>query len=67
MNRLYGLLQVEEMRTQMEASERARKQAENDAHEANDRVGELSAQNASLNAMKRKLETDIEVVISQKG
>ncbi len=51
------------MRTQMEGSERARKMAEGEAHEANDRVGELSSVNASLNASKRKLETDIEVRI----
>jgi predicted nucleic acid-binding Zn-ribbon protein len=40
--------EVEELRTALEQAERARKGAENELFEANDRVNELSAEVQSL-------------------
>ncbi len=54
--------EVEEIRAALEVSERSRKMAESEAHEAHDRVSELVSSNASLGATKRKLETDMEVL-----
>ena len=54
--------EIDELRTQLEAAERARKAAEGELHEASDRVSELSISNASLTATKRKLETDIQAM-----
>ncbi|PAA89248.1 hypothetical protein BOX15_Mlig007848g1 [Macrostomum lignano] len=51
--------ELDELRTQLESAERARKAAESERMEASDRIGELSASNASLSATKRKLEADI--------
>ena len=50
--------ELEEIRAALEQAERARKAAENDLHDAADRIGELSSQNATLAAQKRKLEGD---------
>ena len=54
--------EVEETRTQLESGERARKAAEAELHEANDRVSELSASNSSLASAKRKLENDCQAM-----
>ena len=54
--------EIEELRTQLEAAERARKAAENELHEASDRVGDLSNSNSSLATQKRKLENDIQAM-----
>ena len=54
--------EIEELRTQLEAAERARKGAENELHEASDRVGDLSNANSSLATQKRKLENDIQAM-----
>ena len=47
------------MRAALEQAERARKAAENDLHDAADRISELSLHNANMGAQKRKLESDI--------
>jgi chromosome segregation ATPase len=54
--------EIEELRTQLEAAERARKAAESELHEASDRVNELSASNSSIAAQKRKLDNDIQAM-----
>ena len=54
--------EIEELRTQLEAAERARKSAEGECYEAAERVSELSQINSSLNSAKRKLETDIQAM-----
>ena len=51
--------EIEEMRTMLEQAERGRKSAENELLEAADRVNELSASSAHMNAQKRKLEGDL--------
>jgi chromosome segregation ATPase len=54
--------EVEEMRTSIESAERLRKSAENELHEANDRVNELAVQVTSIQAQKRKLEGDVQAM-----
>jgi len=54
--------EIEELRTQLEAAERARKAAEGELHEASDRVNEMSASTQSLATQKRKLENDIQAM-----
>jgi len=54
--------ELEELRTQLEAAERARKAAEAELHETSDRVAELAASNNSLATSKRKLEIDIQAM-----
>ena len=54
--------EMEELRTRLEAAERARKAAESELHEASDRVNELAQHNSSLNVHKRKLETDMQAM-----
>jgi len=54
--------EIEELRTQLEAAERARKAAESELHEASDRVSDLSNSNSSLATQKRKLENDIQAM-----
>ena len=49
-------------RAALEAAERARKASEGELHEVNDRVSELSTQNATLAAHKRKLDTDVQAM-----
>ena len=47
------------MRSALEQADRARKAAENDLHDAADRISELGSSNANLNALKRKLDGDL--------
>ena len=54
--------ELDELRSSLEAAERARKNAENELSETNDRVNELSTQNASLAAHKRRLEGDVQAM-----
>lgn len=54
--------ELEELRTQLEAAERARKAAEAELHETSDRVSELASSNNSLVTSKRKLEIDIQAM-----
>jgi len=54
--------ELEELRTQLEAAERARKAAEAELHETSDRVSEPAAANNSLVTSKRKLEIDIQAM-----
>ena len=54
--------EIEELRTQLEAAERARKAAESELHEASDRVSELSAAASSVAAQKRKLENELQAI-----
>jgi chromosome segregation ATPase len=54
--------EIEELRAQLEAAERARKAAESELHEASDRVNELSATNSTLAAQKRKVDNDIQAM-----
>ncbi|KAL5969171.1 Myosin heavy chain striated muscle [Taenia solium] len=51
--------ELDDLRTHLEASERARKAAEMERAEASDRASELTAQSASFAAMKRKMEADL--------
>ena len=54
--------ELDELRSSLETAERARKTAENELSETNDRVNELSTQNASLAAHKRRLEGDVQAM-----
>jgi len=54
--------ELEELRTQLEAAERARKSAEAELSETADRVSELAGSNNSLVTAKRKLEIDIQAM-----
>ncbi len=54
--------ELEELRNAFENSERARKQAESELSETTDRVNELATQNATMNAHKRRLETDCQAM-----
>ena len=54
--------EVEEMHTQIESLERARKAAEAELHESCDRVSELTASNTTLASAKRKLENDCQAM-----
>ena len=49
---------LEEMRSSLEQSERARGSLELELHDAAERLGELSSMNANLTGQKRKLESD---------
>jgi len=51
--------ELEELRTQLEMADRARKSAESEMNDAADRVSELLAANASLTSARRKLEADM--------
>ena len=51
--------ETEDLRTELEGSERARKTAEGNMHEANDRVAELTSSVSSLSATKKKFENDV--------
>jgi len=51
--------ELEELRTQLEMSDRARKSAESEMNDAAERVSELLAANASLTSARRKLEADM--------
>ncbi len=54
--------EIEDLRTQLETTERGRKVADGELQEAVDRVSELSSTNSSIASMKRKLETDIQTM-----
>jgi len=51
--------ELEELRTQLEMSERSRRSAESEMNDAADRVSELLAANASLTSARRKLDADL--------
>ncbi|XP_071962722.1 uncharacterized protein [Antedon mediterranea] len=51
--------ELEELRSQLEQSERMRRSAEGELSDANDRNGELGAQNHSLAGQKRRLEQEL--------
>jgi exonuclease VII small subunit len=50
---------LEEMRSSYEQAERARKAAENELHDAADRISELANSNSNLSAAKRKLDSEV--------
>ena len=52
--------EVEDYKAQLEQLERVYKMQGNELNETNDRVNELSAQNSSLNAQKKRLETTVQ-------
>lgn len=53
------MVELDEFRSALELNDRARKAAEQDVHEAGERVNELNAANTLLAAHKRKLESDV--------
>jgi len=54
--------ELEEMRVALEASDRARKAAEGELHDAAGRIQELTGANAMLAGAKRKLEQDLQAM-----
>ena len=52
--------EVEDYKAQLDQLERTYKMQANELSETNDRVNELSGQNSSLNAQKKRLETTIQ-------
>ena len=52
--------EVEDYRAQLDQMERNYKSQANELSETNDRVNELSGQNSSLNAQKKRLETTVQ-------
>ena len=52
--------EVEDYRAQLDQMERNYKAQANELNETNDRVNELSGQNSSLNAQKKRLETTVQ-------
>jgi len=54
--------ELEELRTQLEMSERSRRSAESEMNDAADRVSELLAANASLTSARRKLDADLQAM-----
>jgi len=54
--------EIEDLRSHLEAAERARKCAESELHESADRVSELATSTTSLTAIKRKLEADVQAM-----
>merc|ERR1719312_1412073 len=54
--------ELEEMRVALEASDRAKKAAEVELHDAAERIQELTGQNAMLAGAKRKLEQDLQAM-----
>ena len=54
--------EIEELRNSLEQSDRARKGAENELNDANDRANELAAQVSSVSGQKRKLEGDVQAM-----
>jgi myosin heavy chain 6/7 len=59
--RKYSIIvhELEEIRLSLEQSERAKKNIENDLHDATDKISELNTQYANMSATKRKLENDL--------
>jgi chromosome segregation ATPase len=55
-------VEKDELKHGLEGSDRARKQAEYEAHEARDQANELGAENSSLQGMKRKLESEMQAL-----
>ena len=53
------LADLEEIRVSLEQSDKARRAAELELHDAADRLSELGAQNTNLSAQKRKLENEL--------
>ena len=51
--------ELEEVRSELESAERARKAADGKANEANEQIMELSSSVNSLTNVKRKLENDV--------
>ncbi|CAF4256686.1 unnamed protein product [Rotaria sp. Silwood2] len=51
--------ELEELRTALEQAEHARKPAENELHDAVDRISDISTQNANLFSQRRQLESTI--------
>ena len=56
------MVELDEFRSALEHNDRSRKAAEADLQDAADRMNELSSNNASLAAHKRKLESDVHVL-----
>ncbi|CAG9830703.1 unnamed protein product [Diabrotica balteata] len=56
--------ELEESRTLLEQADRARRQAEQELGDAHEQLNDLGAQNASLSAAKRKLETELQTLHS---
>lgn len=54
--------EIDELRAQLDAAERARKHVESELHEAADRVNELNESVATLTTGKRKMETDVQAM-----
>lgn len=51
--------EIEEMRSSYEQAERHRKAAENELHDAANRISELANSNTNLTAIKRKLDSEV--------
>jgi chromosome segregation ATPase len=56
--------EIEELRAQIDVYEKTRKMVEGELQEAIDRIGELNATNATLSAVKKKMEADIQALQS---
>ena len=54
--------ELQEVRAQLESTERSRKSAENELLETGERLAELNAQNTSLSVAKRKLDSDLQAL-----
>jgi len=54
--------QLEEVKTQLEATEKAYKATHVELNEAVERITELSTANATLQAAKRKVDTELQTV-----
>ena len=56
--------EMEEIRGSLEVSERVRKQAESELHEAADRLSEVGAVNLALVTSRRKMELDAVALVA---
>ena len=54
--------ELEESRTLLEQADRGRRQAEQELGDAHEQLNELSAQNTSISAAKRKLESELQTL-----
>lgn len=54
--------ELEESRTLLEQADRGRRQAEQELSDAHEHLNELSAQNTSISAAKRKLESELQTL-----
>lgn len=60
--------ELEESRTLLEQADRGRRQAEQELSDAHEQLNELSAQNTSISAAKRKLESELQTLhVSNSG